>query len=92
MQDCALFDGTLRFNLDPAGKFSDVHIWDCLRTTNLTDFVQQFAPGLDFVIDSDGAGLSEGERQMICCIRGLLSKLYPVRTTCISVTFYISFG
>ncbi len=45
-----------------------------LRSIGLMDFAKQFPDGLDFVIDSDGTALSEGERQTICCIRGILSK------------------
>ena len=73
-QDPALFNGTLRFNLDPEYRFSDYHIWECLRGTNLADFISKFPEGLDYVIDSDGTVLSEGEQQLLCCIRGLLSK------------------
>lgn len=72
-QDPAIFNGSLRFNLDPEFKYSDYHLWDVLRATDLTDFVKQFPEGLDFQLDSDGTALSEGERQLVCCIRGLLS-------------------
>ena len=36
--------------------------------------VAQFPGGLDFEIDSDGSQLSEGQRQIICCVRALLSE------------------
>ncbi len=45
-----------------------------MRSCGLGDFVQRHFPeGLDFPLDSDGAALSEGERQTVCCIRGMLS-------------------
>ncbi len=74
-QEPALFNGSLRFNLDPCGRHSDTHIWDVLRSCGLADFVRQFPEGLDLSVDSDGAALSEGERQTICCIRGMLSSV-----------------
>lgn len=40
----------------------------------MLDFIQSFPNSLDFIIDSDGVGLSVGERQLICTLRGLLSK------------------
>lgn len=69
-----MFSGTLRFNLDPAGLHSDGHIMECVRSADMADLVEQFPAGLDFDIDSDGSGLSEGEKQLICCIRALLSE------------------
>ena len=79
IQEPALFNGTLRFNLDPDSRHSDSRIWDVLRTCGLVDFVRQFPEGLEFVVDADGTALSEGERQTICCIRGMLSSVlvYP---------------
>ena len=77
-QDPALFNGTLRFNLDPEYRYSDYHIWECLRATDMADFVRKFPEGLDYVIDSDGTVLSEGEQQLLCCIRGLLSTTISV--------------
>eukprot|EP00095_Tigriopus_kingsejongensis_P005978 maker-scaffold48_size466083-snap-gene-2.9 protein:Tk05978 transcript:maker-scaffold48_size466083-snap-gene-2.9-mRNA-1 annotation:"hypothetical protein TRIADDRAFT_50060" len=71
--DYALFQGTLRYNLDPDSRYSDFHIWSTIRSSGMTSFIQQFPNGLDFSIDSDGIGLSVGERQLICTIRGLLS-------------------
>ena len=75
LQNYALFNGTLRFNLDPEGRYSDQHLFDCIkRCGNMADFIEQSGEGLEHVIDSDGTGLSEGEKQMICCMRGLLSE------------------
>ncbi|TRY67445.1 hypothetical protein TCAL_02747 [Tigriopus californicus] len=73
-QDYALFNGTLRFNLDPENRYSDFHLWNTIRSTEMLDFIQSFPNTLDFIIDSDGVGLSVGERQLICTLRGLLTE------------------
>merc|ERR1712029_172200 len=75
-------------NLDPKGQFSDEKIWSCVTTFGLLDFVQglgrsngggagedgsQGCQGsLDTEIRPGGSSLSNGEKQLICCLRGLL--------------------
>lgn len=73
IQEAALFSGTLRFNLDPLDKYSDEHIWHTIHSTKLTDYLSKMANGLNTLIETDGLGLSNGEKQVITCIRGLLS-------------------
>ena len=73
-QEVALFSGTLRFNLDPLDKYSDDYIWNVIRISKLNDHVAKMPNGLNSMIQSDGTGLSNGEKQVITCIRGLLSK------------------
>ena len=36
-QDPTLFKGTIRYNLDPFGKYDDVDLWNALRSADLTD-------------------------------------------------------
>ena len=40
-QEYALFQGTLRHNLDPEGKYSDNHLIDAFRQSGTMDFLQQ---------------------------------------------------
>ena len=76
-QETALFEGTLRQNLDPAGyRFSD----DKLRDTLLElEFENQsyLEKGLEMRLDAEGSNLSQGEKQLICFARAILqpSKL-----------------
>lgn len=70
----ALFSGTLRFNLDPMEKHSDDHIWECIRTARMNDYIERMPNGLETIIETDGVGLSNGEKQVIACIRGLLGN------------------
>ncbi len=74
-QEVALFSGTLRFNLDPMDKYTDGHIWEVIRNARMNDYVEKMPNGLDTAIETDGFGLSNGERQVISCIRGLLSMI-----------------
>ena len=76
-QETALFEGTLRQNLDPTGfKYGDQKL-----TTTLTelDFNNQSyrEKGLDMVLDAEGTNLSQGEKQLVCFARSILepSKL-----------------
>ena len=34
----------------------------------------QFPAGLDTAVESDGSGLSEGEKQLICSLRAMLGE------------------
>lgn len=38
-EDGILFCSTIRENLDPHGRFSDVELWKCLETVQLKDLV-----------------------------------------------------
>ena len=73
-QETALFSGTLRFNLDPLDKYTDDHIWNCIQNSVMSDYIHKMPNGLNTIIESGGIGLSNGEKQVITCIRGLLSK------------------
>ncbi|KAF7102140.1 hypothetical protein CFC21_103324 [Triticum aestivum] len=46
-QDPTLFQGTVRYNLDPLGQFSDQQIWEVLDKCQLLETVQEKEHGLD---------------------------------------------
>lgn len=51
--DSALFTGTLRFNLDPAGKYSDLKLWSAIDESDLKSFVDKNQQGLDLLIEDN---------------------------------------
>jgi len=73
-QDPTLFQGTIRYNLDPMGKFSDEEIWEVLHKCQLLASVQEKVQGLDSLVVEDGSNWSMGERQLICLGRILLRR------------------
>ncbi|XP_044956194.1 ABC transporter C family member 10-like [Hordeum vulgare subsp. vulgare] len=73
-QDPTLFQGTVRYNLDPLGQFSDQQIWEVLDKCQLLEAVQEKKQGLDSLVAEDGSNWSMGQRQLFCLGRTLLKR------------------
>ena len=69
-QDSAIFENTLRFNLDPDKLATDDQIMELLQKASLTDLVTREAKGLNSEIK--GSDLSSGEKQLICICRAII--------------------
>lgn len=64
-QDPTLFDGTLRFNLDPEGKYTDQDLIELTTQASLEKLVNRDEKGLDQIIEEHGQNLSSGEKQLL---------------------------
>ncbi|KAM6586697.1 hypothetical protein CsatA_009302 [Cannabis sativa] len=73
-QDPTLFNGTVRFNLDPLSQHSDNEIWEVLGKCQLKEAVQEKKGGLDSLVVDDGSNWSMGQRQLFCLGRALLRR------------------
>ena len=74
-----LFTGTMRSNLDPFERHSDVDIWAALRRAHLARVVESNPMGLEMALAEGGAPLSAGQKQLVALARALLrnSKVGP---------------
>ncbi|GJN19353.1 hypothetical protein PR202_gb06620 [Eleusine coracana subsp. coracana] len=68
----ALFEGTLRNNIDPAGLYSDAEIWQALNSCQLKDLVASKPEKLDTRVADMGNDWSVGQKQLLCFCRVLL--------------------
>ncbi|CAI9274124.1 unnamed protein product [Lactuca saligna] len=73
-QDPTLFNGTVRYNLDPLCQHTDQQIWEVLGKCQLREAVQDKAGGLDSIVVEDGTNWSMGQRQLFCLGRALLRR------------------
>lgn len=73
-QDPTLFEGSLRFNLDPVGTSTDSELLSMLEKASLENLVSRDESGLNQKIEDGGKNLSSGEKQLICICRAILRK------------------
>ncbi|CAN4087644.1 unnamed protein product [Withania somnifera] len=73
-QEPTLFNGTVRYNLDPLCQHTDEEIWEVLGKCQLKEPVEDKEKGLDSLVVEDGSNWSMGQRQLFCLGRALLRK------------------
>ena len=69
-----MFQGTVRFNLDPFQFYSDSEIQEALSSVHLSEKIQSLDRGLDSVVTQNGENFSVGERQLLCLARSMLRR------------------
>ncbi|KAL9047131.1 MAG: hypothetical protein Q9214_000212, partial [Letrouitia sp. 1 TL-2023] len=72
-QDAALFEGSIRDNLDPGHVYDDTDLWNVLDHARLRDHVWAMEGRLEARIYEGGSNLSQGQRQLISLARALLT-------------------
>ncbi|KAL2753621.1 hypothetical protein ACRALDRAFT_1051871 [Sodiomyces alcalophilus JCM 7366] len=72
-QDAALFEGTIRDNLDPGNVHDDTELWSVLEHARLKSHVDSMEGGLEAKISEGGSNLSQGQRQLVSLARAMLT-------------------
>jgi ABC-type multidrug transport system fused ATPase/permease subunit len=73
-QEPHLFSGTVRFNLDPFGAYSDAAVWAALDATQLRGLVADLPGQLQGRVAEGGSTWSAGQRQLLSLARALLHR------------------
>ncbi|RLM74168.1 MRP-like ABC transporter [Panicum miliaceum] len=73
-QEPVLFEGTVRSNIDPTGRYSEAEIWQALERCQLKDIVASKPEKLDALVADMGENWSVGQKQLLCFGRVILKR------------------
>ena len=75
LQDTWLKTGTIKDNLIMGNtSLSDEEIIDAAKKTHAHRFISKLPQGYNTILEKDGGNLSQGEKQLLCITRVMLSK------------------
>jgi ATP-binding cassette subfamily C (CFTR/MRP) protein 4 len=69
-QDPVLLTGTVRENIDLAGKYRDDEIWNAIKAVNLDELF----PDLNHKISNADVNISFSQKQLLCMARAIVRK------------------
>ncbi|KAJ3167210.1 hypothetical protein HDU88_002548 [Geranomyces variabilis] len=73
-QEPAIFEGTVRSNLDVTGEQSDEALWAALTAVDLHDHVSSLPQQLDAALDESGKNFSAGQKQLLALAQAVLHR------------------
>jgi len=73
-RETAIFEDSVKKNLDPLGKIQDHLIWEALEITGLKNIVEAFPEGLRTVISKETRLLDVNQKHLLMLTRALLRK------------------
>ena len=73
-QDCCLFAGSIRDNVDPHKIYSDSDIWKCLESLGIGDWVKGLKGQLEAEVDHLGENFLKSEKQFLNLARIVLHQ------------------
>jgi len=74
LQHPALFNDTVRHNLNLGKDYSDAELWNALAVAQLSETIKNLPLQLDAIVGRSGVRLSGGQRQRLAVARMILSQ------------------
>lgn len=74
LQDSWLFKGTIKENIAYGCEATDDEIIEAAKNAHAHKFIIQLKDGYDAFVDEDGGNLSQGQKQLLCIARIMLTK------------------